>query len=87
MGDGYIQVSAKGINNVRRRYEVVFPLLSSSNATTLRTFLMTNSGGQIVTLPVKAGDGLDGNFIIEGWKEELDTPLERRFTVSLVEVF
>lgn len=87
LGDGYIQRSARGINNVRRTYKVVFSLLDTVDATTLRDFLLANSGGQTVTLPVLASNGAIGKFMIESFQEDMDGPLHRKISVNLIEVF
>lgn len=55
-GDGMQKVIPDGINYLLRSGTLEHPLLTASAASTLRTFLLSNMGGQVVTILNKMDD-------------------------------
>jgi phage-related protein len=75
LGDGNQQVTADGINWLEVSGTLQHPLLDSATASTLRTFLQTNTAGQVVSI-VNWMQDYNGsttlNVILTGWRESFD---------------
>ena len=51
-GDGFIQRTANGINNLDKTYNISQTTINTTEGVTLRSFLENNSGGQAITVPL-----------------------------------
>lgn len=58
LGDGYEQVVADGIHNVRKRYRCVWRGISSTDAETLRAFLAARGGHEPFLAPSSPPPGM-----------------------------
>jgi hypothetical protein len=73
MGDGNQFVAKDGINHLDISGVLEHPLLDSTEAGTLRTFLQNNTGGEVVTILNKMQDNTGAttmNVILLGWTED-----------------
>lgn len=71
-GDGFIQRTANGINNVDKKYNIRQTTVNTSEGNTLRSFLVNNSGGQAVTVPlynVDSTGSTTADFYVLTWSE------------------
>ncbi len=58
LGDGYEQVAADGIHNVRRRWRCVYRAIPVADAETLRDFLRARGGHEPFLTPDPAPPGM-----------------------------
>ncbi len=73
-GDGNQAVIVDGINSLDKAITLVHPLLESSEASTIRTFLETNVGAviQIINYMQDYTGATTMNIIVTGWSENFD---------------
>lgn len=86
-GDDYAQRTVDGLNAVRLTYSVQYGLLNATMATTLRNFLNAHNGGQAVAKATVPTDGIVRYWMISGYKESVDTPTTKAFSIMLTQVF
>lgn len=86
-GDGYAQVTPAGLNHIRADYNIVYELLDTTDANTLRNFLYDNANGSLVTVKLYNIDPTGvktAKFRIVNWQESNGTsPILYDFTISV----
>jgi phage-related protein len=83
--DGYSQRVAKGTNNLRRVYTFVTRLLDTTTADAMRDFFAYYSQGEQILKNTAPTDNTQRYYWIESWSEQLDGPIHRSFTATLIE--
>lgn len=71
-GDGFIQRVANGINNLDKTYRINQTTVDSTEGVTLRDFLVNNSGGEAITVPIYNVDpsgSTTADFYLLTWNE------------------
>lgn len=71
-GDGFIHRVANGINNVDKKYQINQTTVNSTEGNTLRSFLLNNSAGEAVTVPlynIDPSGSTTADFYILNWDE------------------
>jgi phage-related protein len=90
LGDGYALRYAKGINNLKRTYTIVYQNLSSVDTTTLIAFLKANSLGQSIAIPLWPEDpsgSTTGYFMIDTFDFDRGEGVLANFSIECTEVF
>lgn len=87
--DGYKSVFPKGVLNRRRSYTIVQKVVSLAEASTLRSFLVSNSQGQAITVPVYNEDptgSTTSDFYIVDWSDTFsDSQILPTFSIAAEE--